>query len=215
MTETKHKRRPDDLARPQHASPGSAPAIDGPAGSALVRTLQQQAGNAAVASLMGGGAGVQRAPKLAAGDELMSPDGELQPLGRVTQPAGGAAPKTGGASTPTGATNAFESDLYDRSILNPLRAAYACVRDVPPDHAKALEHINQLGSTLVQYEERFRGTDDALANGFYAARGWLGRVRTELQKREGFGGRPMTDGDIATEVGSALQDLLALQGRIN
>jgi hypothetical protein len=210
--------------RPELDEPGRTGAIEPQAqaqlggGNArdLVQTLQQRAGNAAVTALIAGApAGVQRAPKLGAGDELMSPDGEVV-APRATNGKGAresGASKAGSGRTDGEAGGTFEADLFDRSILNPLRAAYACVRDSPPDHELALQHLQRVGEALWDYEQRYRGRDEGLANGFYAARGWLGRVARELGARLG-NGKPMSDETIALFVSDTLADLNGLQNRL-
>jgi hypothetical protein len=157
----------------------------------VIRSLQQQAGNGAVAALLG----------------AASP-----------QPTGAQAHKTkpGAAGTAAAAQPAsgFEAELFERSILGPLRAAHANVRDAPPDAAVALEHLYPVGQALLDYEQRYRGRDEGLSQAFYAARGWLAGAVVELQRRAG--AKPvMTDEQIADRVQGAIEDLLALEGRLH
>lgn len=209
-----HKHRPTDSAVRDRADGSQADAaLDAGNPRDLVRTLQQQAGNAAVAGLMGG---VQRAPKLGPGDELMSPDGELVPVGGAAKPAAKTGANTGSADPGAGgADNGFEAGLYEQALMGPLRAAYACVRDSPPDFELANEHLQRAGQALWDYEQRYRGTDDALANGFYAARGWLGRVAREIGIRLGGSAKPMSDDTMAAFMSDTIADLNGLQDRLH
>jgi hypothetical protein len=181
-----------------------------------MQSLQQQAGNSAVAALMGGGraaTGVQRAPKLGAGDQLMSPDGDEVPLH-----AAGTATATGTKATATAAPGPAgptgDSQVFERSLLDPLRALYACVRDVPPDYELALQHITSIGQTLNDYWNRYSESDPANAEGFMSALGWLSRVRDVVLRRVGEG-KEMSDAAVASNVVAVMNGLKELQGRIH
>ena len=208
-----------------------APQTETPHGSdgarELVQSLQQRAGNAAVAALMSGGrsgttaigapavggapAGVQRAPKLGAGDELMSPDGNTVPL----QASGGGGGGAGGqkAAAPSPGPGSAEAQVFERTLLDPLRALYACVRDPSPDYDLAMQHVNNVGKTLNDYFNRYTESDPGTAEGFMSALGWLSRVRDVLRRRLGQG-REMSDADLATNVVAVLDGLKQLQGRL-
>jgi len=191
VTDPLRKRRSvdeaDRLMRPDGETAQDASSSDQ---FGAMRALQQQAGNAAVASLLGaGGSGTAHA---------------------------GAAPKAGspGSSAPTATSGSgFEAALFDQSIMDPLRSIYALLRDIPPDPERALERLLPVGQALAQYEDRFRGRDDALANGFFAARGWLAGAVAELRGRLGTA-RPMSDEQIAKRVEDAISDLQGMRGRL-
>jgi hypothetical protein len=125
-----------------------------------------------------------------------------------TRATGGPAAKH---SPPTG--QGFEADLFDRSILDPMRSLYAVVRDRPPDPELALEKLRLIGEALLEYELRYRGRDDALANAFLAARGWLAPTVDQLRRRVG-SVDPWTDDKIAARVQDSLDDLMAMQARL-
>jgi hypothetical protein len=188
MDDVKRKRNVDDPKRDQLMTP-DGDAVDGGGASEVLKTLQQTAGNTAVGSLLR----------------------TVGPAPGVGRPA---AKTPGGTAGSAGAGTGFEEQLFEQSILGPLRAAYACVRDSPPDHALAMQHLQRVGEALWDYEQRYRGTDEGLANGFYAARGWLGRVARELGMRLGTG-KPMSDQTIAMFVSDTLADLNGLQGRLH
>jgi hypothetical protein len=181
MTDPLRKRRPMDEADRLLRPDGDEFARSDANAADAIRNLQQQAGNTAVAGMLGG----TRAP---------------------TGPAGKQTPAVG---------DGFEADLFDRSILEPMRSLYAVVRDSPPDPDLALEKLQPIGEALLQYEQRYRGKDDALANAFYAARGWLGPAVDELRRRTGTGKvRPWTDDQITTRIQESLEDLAAVRARL-
>lgn len=184
MTDPLRKRRPVDEADRLLRPDGDEPARSDANAADAIRDLQQQAGNAAVAGMLGG---------RAAG----GPAGRQAPTGKQT-PVSDAG---------------FEADLFDRSILEPMRSLYAVVRDHPPDADRALEKLQPIGEALLQYEQRYRGKDDALANAFLAARGWLAPTVDQLRRRVG-SVEPWTDDKIAARVQDSLDDLVAVGARL-
>lgn len=193
MADVLKKRKVDDSDRDRLMTPdGELDAGGGSGGTNdVLKVLQQQAGNAAVGS-------------------LLQSKGTTQAAGK---PAAKATGKPAGSGGGAGSGASFEGELFERSILSPLRAAYACVRDSPPDHELALQHLQTVGEALWEYEQRYRGSDEGLANGFYAARGWLGRVARELTVRLG-SAKPMSDETIALFVSDTISDLNGLQNRL-
>ena len=123
--------------------------------------------------------------------------------------AGGGSASKGGA----GAVDSFEAQLFDQSILDPMRSLFAVVRDDPPDAEMALAKLEPIGQALWDYEQRFRGKDDALANAFLAARGWLGRGAAELRQRVG-PVKPWTDAHIARLIQEMVEDMQCIRERL-
>ncbi|NJD28500.1 MAG: hypothetical protein FIA92_09405 [Chloroflexi bacterium] len=157
-----------------------------------MQQLQRAAGNAAVATLL---SNVGSSHAVAGG----APGGPQR------------APAKPGGDQP--ASEGFEQDLFETSVISPLISAYANARDSPPDAEKALELLMPVGQALWDYEQRFRGQDDALANGFYAARGWLGHAVKELQRRVG-PVHTLNDQEIADLIQGGIDDLRGLQGQL-
>ena len=189
MGEPNRKRRPADELERLPADTAGADS-DQPARDpvAAVQALQRQAGNAAVSSMLGGAKGA--APK--AGGTM------------------GAAPKAGGAQAPT---DSFEATLFDQSLLDPLRSLYAVVRDPAPDAEVALAKLMPIGEALFEYYERYRGRDDALANAFLSARGWLVPAVDALRRRVG-PVKPWTDQQIAGRVQETIDEMKGIRERL-
>ena len=122
----------------------------------------------------------------------------------------GAGPKAGGAQAPS---DSFEAQLFDRSLLDPLRSLYAVVRDPAPDANMALEKLMPIGEALLDYYERYRGRDESLSNAFFAARGWLVPAVDALRRRVG-PVKPWTDTQIADRVQETIGDMLAIRDRL-
>jgi hypothetical protein len=205
----------------------------------IVRTLQQGAGNAAVASLMG----AQRAPTRP-GDELMDPNADATPApsgtsaddaaiiaqivgtdsatpGNGTAPATAApTPATTGAGAATAAAGTAAADkttgeqaLFDRTILDPILSIYAVLRDEPPDFELAEQKFNEIGMAMLEYQTRFETSNPQLWYMMMAIRGWIGRPLREIHRRIG-SDKPMSDRGIAEAVGEVIPDLNAFRAKL-
>lgn len=237
------KKRQLDAGRDRPGAGGPMPEAQD-AGSTrptdIVRTLQQGAGNAAVASLIGG---VQRAPTKP-GDELMDPNADATPAPSGTSAddaaiiaqivgTNAAAPGAGTTSTTPAATSATvgagaataaagtaaadtttgEQALFDRTILDPIISIYAVLRDEPPDFELAEQKFNEIGMAMLEYQTRFETSNPQLWYMMMAIRGWIGRPLNEIHRRNGTG-RPMSDRSIAEAVGELIPDLNAFRAKL-
>jgi hypothetical protein len=226
VTDPLRKRRDVDEARRQREVDAGVPSgsqVDGSVGA--VRSLQQTAGNAAVASLLGGSSGAvttgpQRAP-VKLGDELMKPGEESGTTAVATTASPAKAGTDSGAtvqipiaeSAPKDEPGGFEAQLFEQTVLGPTRSLYAVLLDDAPDMELALERMRSILLALWDYQNRFEGKDDLLYSKLMAVRGWLNRPYEELQRRVGKV-KPMSDRQIASAVSETIVDLNAIQDRL-
>jgi hypothetical protein len=188
MAESQRKRRPVDELERIPVDAGEADSDQaGRDPIAAVQALQRQAGNAAVSSIL---SATKAAPKAGGGQ--------------------GGAQKAGGTQA---SPDSFEAQLFDQSILDPMRALYAVVRDPAPDANVALEKLMPIGEALFDYYERYRGRDDGLSNAFLAARGWLVPAVDALRRRVG-PVRPWTDEQIASRIQEAIDDMKIIREKL-
>ena len=174
---------------------------------AAVWALQAAAGNRAVAGLLGASRIAQResapgstppsTPTPAGNDtDLMDPDeGATSTTATpTTGAAGGQSPAGAGAGA-----GSFELQLFRQSVSTPLQASVDLARADPPDFEAVAAQMRPMGGALANYEDRYRGRDDGLANHFLAMRGWMGQPYREIQRRLG-SDAPKSDKQIADAI---------------
>jgi hypothetical protein len=174
-------RRPDES---DQRTEGPAPL------GALFESLQRGAGNAAVSRLLARDGRTPTAPASAHVVQRQAPGEEEEPAGAETAekmpdflnpeplPEGAEA----GPQTPKpGESGEAESVVYEITIMQPLRAALAAAET--QDWDIALDQLKAIGFRLLDYQTAYEKSDPVLSTQLMAARGWLGIVYGQLNRR--------------------------------
>ncbi len=80
-----------------------------------------------------------------------------------------------------GASGAAESVVFEITIMQPMRAAFAAVEQ--QDWEAALDQLQSIGMRLMDYQSAYEKRDPVLGQQLMGARGWLSVVYQQLNRR--------------------------------
>lgn len=120
--------------------------------------------------------------------------------------------KEGGAPQPPkpGESGEAESVVYEITVMQPLRAAMAAVEQ--QEWEAALETLQGVGMQLLDYQAAYEKRDPMMYTLLMSARGWLGMVYAQLNRRMGQGS--WTDDEMTARMRDSIAEFQGIESKL-